>query len=194
MEQRWFAPNETQVDIIPASDAALAADELIWSSGFRMNLAGFGLAFQLGERVALGAEVAVLVAPLSVLVILKMAAYLDRPAEREHDLDDLAEILEYGVRPDDEERYTDDVHDLGLSYEQAGAFVLGRRVAAVAGAGEKRLVGDFVRRSLDPDARQQVLHLLASRGPVGWNRDVEQARPRMMAFDAGFQGSTSSTP
>jgi len=64
------------------------------------------------------------VAPVAVIAVLKMIAYLDRPGERERDLHDLAYILENHVSPDDERRFADDVLDAGIPYERAGAYLL----------------------------------------------------------------------
>ena len=167
MEQTWMAPDDVRIDIIPVSVESMAAGVLVWpESEFRMSLTGFGLAFAHGESTEVAAGVSVLVASLPAIVVLKMAAFLDRPAERERDLVDLAVILERAVSPDDEDRYADQVFDADLSYEEAGPFVLGRRVAAAVGERDRQLVSDFLRNAEDPDAPPFVLERLSALGPT----------------------------
>ena len=187
MEQRWMAPDGVRIDIIPASAELIADGELVWpESDFRMSLTGFGLAFEHGEATEVAAGISVLVASLPAIIVLKMAAYLDRPTERERDLADLAVILQRGVRADDEDRYSDQIFDAGLNYEEAGPFVLGERVAAVVGEDERRLVSDFMEIAQDPDDPQFVLERLAALGPATWGRDVVEASMRLKAFMSGF--------
>ena len=186
-EQRWMAPHEVRIDIVPASAELVAAGELVWpGTGFRMSLVGFQFAFEQGDFAEVAAGVSVLVASLPAIIVLKMAAYLDRPAEREKDLEDLAVILERGVRADDEGRYSEQVFDAGLSYEEAGPFVLGQRIAAVAGEDERKLVSDFIRSAQDPDVAPFILERLAALGPATWSRDVAEANLRLQAFKSGF--------
>jgi len=90
-----MAPHDVRIDIVPASAELVAAGELVWpGTDFRMSLVGFQLAFEQGDFAEVAAGVSVLVASLPAIIVLKMAAYLDRPAAREKDLEDLAVILE----------------------------------------------------------------------------------------------------
>lgn len=190
-EQRWIAPNDVRIDIIPASPELLARGELIWpDSEFRMSLRGFALAFEHGEPVEIQPGARVLVASLPTIIVLKMAAYLDRPS-RERDLQDLATIFEYGVRPEDEDRYSGPVFDVDLTYEEAGPFVLGRRVAEIIGDDERRLIAEFVEMARANEA-PFLLQRMALRGPPIWNREVLEAETRFEAFRRGVDSLTAS--
>jgi len=186
MEQRWNAPDGVRVDIVPASAELIAAGELVWpDSGFRMSLRGFGLAFEHGESVEVATATSVLVATLPTIVVLKMASYLDRPAERERDLQDLVVIFEHGVAGDDGDRYADEVFAAELTYEEAGPFVLGQRVAAIATGDERRLVSEFMTIAERSDEPPFTLERLAALGPATWNQEVSEARIRLQAFALG---------
>ena len=87
-EQRWRTPAGIAVDIVPASTEALARRYVEWPrSGFRMSLLGMRLAFEHAVVLRIAADVEVRVAPIHVISVLKMIAYLDRPevrAKRRH--------------------------------------------------------------------------------------------------------------
>ncbi len=81
----------------------------------------------------------------SVLTLLKIVSYLDQPAVRHKDLDDLAAIVEvYGE--DGERRFSDEVLDAGVDYNEAGAYLLGRDLARLCTEHDE---GDAVERFLD---------------------------------------------
>ncbi len=55
-----------------------------------MSLLGFRLASEYSVQVELSADLTVRVAPIPVAVVLKVAAYVEAPCERERDLEDIA--------------------------------------------------------------------------------------------------------
>ena len=187
MEQRWSSPEGVLVDIIPAGPEQLRQGEVTWPrTGHRMTLLGLRLAFDHAKRIALAERLELQVAPIPVLVILKIVAYQDRPQERGRDLADLAYILTE-FEPDD--RFSDEVMDQGLTYEEAGPFLLAREMALIAGPVEAERVGQFVAASLDEEGPQALLPKLISVGPPSWRADPEELIRCMEAFRRGLAAS-----
>lgn len=185
LEQRWSSPQGALVDIIPAGPELLRQGQVIWPrTSHRMTLLGLGLAFEHAERIALSKELALRVAPVPVLVILKIIAYQDRPEERERDLEDLAYILS-DFEPED--RFSDEVLDLKLTYEEAGPFLLGRQVAAIAGPAERDKVGRFLAASLVEDGREALQPKLISVGPASWRQNPGEMIRSVEAFRRGLE-------
>jgi hypothetical protein len=94
-----------------------------------MNLFGFRLAFADAIPVEVGPTANIRVASLRSLVVLKMSAYLDKPWDRETDLADIAHILQAFVGLDADERWSPEVVDLDLDYEEVGPYLLGTHLA-----------------------------------------------------------------
>jgi predicted nucleotidyltransferase len=191
LEQRWIALGGVYVDIIPTGDERTHPPVLTWPvSGFQMNLAGMRLAFELGVTIEIAPGLAIRVAPLEVLALLKMVGYLDRPHERERDLADIAYILNDYVADADERRYGDEILDLGIAYDETSPFLLGRRLAGIVNEHESEAVLRFielVKRTGDPTATQARMLVGA---PPSWHRDPEELLLRIAAFERGF-GATS---
>jgi predicted nucleotidyltransferase len=184
MEQRWSTPEGDLVDIIPAGPELLRQGEVTWPrTGHRMTLLGLGLAFDHAKRIAVFEQFTLRVAPIPVLAILKIVAYQDRPQERERDLADLAYILT-DFEPDD--RFSDEVVDLGLTYEEAGPFLLAKEIATIAGPAEAGRVSQFVAASLDEEGPEALLPKLISVGPSSWRADPEELIRCLEAFRRGL--------
>ena len=58
-------------------------------------------------------------------MVLKMSAYLDKPWEWETDLADIAHILQAFVGPDADQRWSPEVVEQDLDYEEVGPYLLG---------------------------------------------------------------------
>ena len=184
IEHRWFAPGGEAVDIIPAGPELLLRGEVQWPrTGHRMSLLGLRLAFERGVPVPVAPDLAVRVAPVPVLAVLKIIAYQDRPAERERDLADLAYIFT-GYEPED--RFADDVIDLGMSYDEVGPFLLARTIAAMVNDAERAHVNRFVRESSDEDDSSGTHAKLLVSGPSSWRRNPDELTQCLRAFSRGF--------
>lgn len=183
--QRWYSPEELIINIVPADLNSIRAGSFAWPDGSTMNLLGFRLAFADAILAEVGPATIVRVASLRSIVVLKMSAYLDKPWERETDLADLAHILQAFVGPDADERWSPDVADLDLDYEEVGPYLLGTRLVDVVDGSESALVRRFL-GSLEEDADGlATLGRMARRAPVGW-RDPETLLVRVKAFGRGF--------
>ena len=187
IEHRWLAPGDVRVDIVPAGSEALQRGELIWpKSGRRMSLLGFRLAFEQSLPVQFSADLTVRVAPIPVLVVLKIAAYIEAPYERARDLEDIAYALEDFVGSATEERYSDEVIDAGLTYEEVSPFLLGRRIGAIVNDAEKEMVEGFLRVVEEEGGGGGTQARMLVSGPPAWRRDPTTMLRCVRAFRRGF--------
>ena len=183
--QRWYLPEDQIVDVVPAEPRAVRAGRFAWPDGSTMNLLGFRLAFADAIPVEVGPATNIRVASLRSLVVLKMSAYLDAPWERETDLADIAHIFQAFVGLDADERWSPEVVELDLDYEEVGPYLLGTNLAAIVNESESELIRRFL-SSLEDDADgPATLHRMARRAPTGW-RDADSLRARVRAFGRGL--------
>ena len=144
------------------------------------------LAFDHAVMIALGEGLAIPVAPPPVLTVLKMVAYLDSPYDRAKDLGDIAWILEGFVGPAADERFADEIFELGLQDEEVSPLLLGRRVAEIAGEPEVEAVRLFLDVVLERARPSPALGEMARQGPPRLRADIEEAIKRVRAFERGF--------
>jgi predicted nucleotidyltransferase len=149
-EHGWFSPAGVRVDILPAGPSHLAAGEIVWpGTGARMSLAGLRLALATGEPLEVHPGLRFPVAPVPVIALLKRVSYLDRPAERERDLHDLAHVLEGYVPPEETRRFAPRVLDAEVSFEHASSYLLGLDLSQMVDDTERETVEEFVSRVRD---------------------------------------------
>lgn len=156
-----------------------------WTS---LNLVGFRLAFADATPVEVAPGFAVRFASLRSIVPLKMAAYLDRPWERGSDLADIAHILRELLEPDADERWSEEIVNLELHFEDASPFTLGKQLGPLVDEAERRLVQSFLAAIEDPADRFSTLQRMAKSAPASW-KDPDQLRLRLAAFRRGFESS-----
>jgi predicted nucleotidyltransferase len=130
---QMFSPDGVQIDIIPFGPGVVVGHQLTWPGGARMSALGFAEAFETATLKAIDAEFALEVVPPSTRALLKLIAYQDRPTERRRDVADIIVLCEHyeigsGRRYDVDET----VGDVRVSFDDAGAFLLGRDVRTVA--------------------------------------------------------------
>ena len=182
-EHRWFSPKRVKVDVIPAGGNQ---EEIIWpKSGMRMSLVGMRLAAR--KRILLkDGSITVPVATLPCVAILKMAAFLDRPTERDRDLDDLGYLLDQYVTYDDDRRFSEDVLDAHIFDEHASAFLLGTDILTVTKdqPSEGKLVARFLERALSEDTN--IASRLGGIGILSTERERKAAREKIEALQSGF--------
>jgi predicted nucleotidyltransferase len=144
-EHRWTSPHGVLVDALPASRADMLAGKLTFAgSGHVMNLAGFDLAFKHDVPVSLDTNLHVDVAIIPVVVVLKIAAWLNRPSERDRDLDDLAHVFKEYLKSADLRRWEDELIETGLAYDDQSAFALGRDIGVIVADVHRRLIDSFL--------------------------------------------------
>jgi predicted nucleotidyltransferase len=189
-EHTWIAPGDVYVDVLPVGAGNGDLKALTWpESGSQMNIAGLRLALEEAETIEVVPGLTLQVAPLEVIALLKMVSYLDRPQERDRDLEDIALILDEYIKAEDDRRYGDEILDLGLRYEESSPFLLGRKLAAVVNQPERDAVEEFIDliKGVDDSAATQA-RMLAN-APSGWHKDPEELLVRIAAFERGFSAS-----
>jgi predicted nucleotidyltransferase len=183
--QRWYLPEELIVDVVPANPDSVRAGRLSWPDGSTMNLQGFRLAFVDAIRVEIAPATHIRVASLRSIVVLKMSAYLDKPWERETDLADIAHILQAFAGPDADERWSPEVVELDLDYEEVSPYLLGTHLAVVVDESESALIRRFLSSLEDDTNGLATLRRMARRAPAGW-RDPDSLRSRVHALGRGL--------
>jgi len=153
-----------------------------------MNLTGMRLALERGIAFEVEPGLAIPVAPVAVIAVLKMISYLDRPAERERDLHDLAHILENHVPPENDRRFAPEVLDAGVPYEHVSAYLLGYDLRELVNDTERKAVAEFVARVRDVKHPSATQGRMARLGPSSWNQDPDELLARIEAFMLGFGG------
>lgn len=187
LECRWIGPGSVKLDVLPASRALLVAGEVVWpETGTHMNLLGFRLALEKRRPFHVTEDLSVDVAPLAVVGLLKMVSYLDRPREREHDLADLAYILEEYLPPVDDRRFASEVYDARLDYHQASAYAFGRDLGGLLNGAERAAVEAFLERVRDERDPTSTQARMARLGPRAWHGEPELLLSRIEAFDRGL--------
>jgi len=195
-EQRWIAPGDVRIDIIPAGPGLLAAGEIIWpKSGNRMSLAGLRLAFMCNHLLRIENDCDLQIAGVPVIALLKMISYQDEPIERVRDLSDLANILENFLPDEDPRRFENEGFDLGLDYEETSPFYLGKEIGHLVNELEQDKINSFlnmIRNESDPNASQSRMLL---EGPPSWQKDPRILLGRLDAFILGLSiGNRTKIP
>ncbi len=180
---RWRTEDGQLLDILPAADALLDAGRVVWPDGTEMDLAGIDLAMYDHHRYAADLPENVTVASRRALFVAKVAAWLDRPEERQKDLGDIALLLDDYVEIDDKRRF--DEPDLtAVEWSERPAFLLGLDLRALCAARHLARLREFVDRVGDPDGRER--HWLLQVAPAAWRADDALLAARLQALCAGL--------
>lgn len=126
--QRWTYRQRTRFDLLPVGPEAIARGYLEWPHGIRMSVEAFGLLFQADLPVLLP-EQHVYMAPVPLIMLLKMVAWLDRPEGRARDIEDLAWLFENYLDANQDDDF-DRLHEAGFDH----AMLLGQDIAVHAGS------------------------------------------------------------
>ena len=175
--------DDVRIDLIPFGPALVKEDHLSWPNGGAiMNVCGLEEALGCARDKEIAADLTLPVVTIPGLVLTKAIAYMDRPEERARDLIDILYCFEHYETALGESRRFDhagtQVNDEPLAYEEAGAFLLGIEVAAMAQPKSLAIVQRFhgtisdefarpisqilseERRFVDSDARRSVIYRL----------------------------------
>lgn len=131
------------------------------------------------------------IAPPAVIAVLKMISYLDRPHERQRDLEDLAHLFDEYVGADDDRRF-DEGLGLGLDFDLVPAYLLAKDIGALVHADAHAIaaIQDFLEA-----AESTASADLRRRGPAAWRRDDAAVEERVAAFRRGLgDGQAKARP
>jgi len=180
-EERWLTQAGARIDLLPIGEQARRTGYVTWPKAeMRMSVAGFEHLFDEAVEKELAPETVMKVAPLHVLALLKIVAYMDDPHGRSKDLEDLGRLMErYELEGD--RRFSNEVFEAGLDFESSGAFLLGLDVGRLCSGTESDIVGNLIAATQDD---RQYERLLARRRLD--EHDVGETQKRTEAFAAGF--------
>lgn len=185
--------DDVRIDLIPFGPALIEQDHLAWPNGGAiMNVCGLEEALGCARDEEIAADLTLPVVTIPGLVLMKAIAYMDRPEERARDLIDILYCFGHYETALGESRRFDhagtQVNDKPLAYEEAGAFLLGIEVAALAKPKSLAIVRRFhgtisdefarpisqilteERRFVDSDGRRSVLYRLFQVFGTGLNQ------------------------
>jgi len=181
-EERWVTHTGARIDLLPIGEQARRTGYVTWPKAeMRMSVVGFEHVFAEAAEKELAPETAIKVAPLHVLALLKIVAYMDDPHRRSKDLEDLGRLMEQ-YELDGERRFGEEVFEAGADFESAGAFLLGLDVGRLCTGSEAKIVGNLI--AVLQDDSQPAQRLLG-RGRVE-ELVIEERQKRTEAFAAGF--------
>lgn len=176
-EEHRLHYGSAEIDLIPYGVGTEAEEVLTWpQTGNRMNMIGFADVLQHAVPTEVAAGVTIPIVPLWVFAVLKVIAYLDRQLPR--DVYDLSYVLEYYEPAGEGSRRFDVIGSPpNVTYETAGAFLLGQDIQKHSTPKAAVLVKEFVRdihddyhavinailreeKRLDSDSRRETLFRL----------------------------------
>ncbi len=183
--QRWRAPSGSIIDLLPAGAGLRRAKRIIWpDSEFEMSLVGFEHVFTRAVPFSFAEGVQYRVAPLPVIALLKIIAFMDDQHGRGKDLLDLAELFRRYEGASDR-IFSDEVFAAELKeIDYAGAFLLGMDVGAIATAEEAGVLAAFLQAQSVSD--EELLEL--DREDM-LQREALRFQEQLRAFRKGIEQS-----
>lgn len=128
---RLLSPKGKQIDILPVTEESRKTGVISWPDGTTMTAVGLAEALDLALEVRLP-ECTIRVAPLPVLAALKLLASTSPDRYGKDDLNDLLECLEQYELHGERRFSVYDLTEEELSFDQAGAFLLGHELKSAA--------------------------------------------------------------
>lgn len=130
---------DTHIDLLPYSPALLDGEDLVWPEGGTINMRAFEHVFRSEGMVEIGEGLSWPVVSIPVFVVLKLVCFRDRGAWK-----DLADVLfcldHYDEDPELSKRYVVGGEDSELTWQNAGAYLLGKEVQRCFGPDVQDLV------------------------------------------------------
>jgi predicted nucleotidyltransferase len=130
---QMFSPEGGEIDLIPFGEDIVVGHQIIWPNGARMSALGLAEALETATPEIIEGDFTLDVVRASTFVLLKLISYQDRPADRRRDVADIVVMCEQYESESDRRYEVDAVVDgIRVSFDHAGAFVLGRDIREVA--------------------------------------------------------------
>lgn len=181
---RWVRDN-VYADVLPATEDVVRARQVTFKDGAVMSTLGFDLVLAHAQSMPVAnTMLRIEVASLATLVVLKIAAWLDRPIERTKDLDDFMHTLRRAL-PEDAECRWDPEHPVGasgLDFEFQSALHVGLEVGRAISGHHDVLVNRFLKHAQDEESACFGRLALAYRA---FEDAATKTRHALQAFNAG---------
>ncbi|TDJ66327.1 MAG: hypothetical protein E2O35_05965 [Proteobacteria bacterium] len=178
---------EMPVDLVPFGGIERADGKLVWppDGDFVMPTTGHREVLADKLDVAITNDISLNVAPIRGITLLKLFAWHDRPDERQKDAHDLKVfILNYHQTGNEERLYGEDIdifERFDFDVERAGAFLLGRDVAALASSDTRAAL-----ETLISDERMIELLTIHMLGAAPLDDALARPRSNLVEFIEGL--------
>jgi predicted nucleotidyltransferase len=177
------------IDIIPFGGVESEAQTIAWPPrrDVIMNVAGFEEALESSVRITVEGDLAVSVASIPGLAVLKMIAWQDRRHANNKDATDLRSLLAAYADAGNLDRIYDEelnlLEDAGYDVEVTGSQLLGRDAARICRQETRRQAVAILSSEQLVDQLIQQMH-----GPAGFDegQGVERTAILLRRFSAGF--------
>lgn len=167
---RLLSPKGTQIDILPVTAESRKTGVISWPDGTTMTAVGLAEALDRALDVCL-LDCTIRVAPLPVLAALKLLASTSPDRHGKNDLNDFLECLEQYELQGERRFSVYDLTEETLSFDQAGAFLLGHELKSVA----------------HPRTMQSVREVLAAMSTPSLESIRTETEDRMQKLVRGFR-------
>ena len=162
--------DEVRIDLIPFGPGLVKEDKLSWPYGDSiMTACGLEEALECARDQEIAPNLRLPVVTIPGLVLTKVVAYMDRPEERARDLTDILYCFDQYEKTVGQSRRFDhagtEVDGTEVAFEEAGAFLLGLEVAALAKPNSLLLVHSFLGKISDEYARP-IAQILSEEGQL----------------------------
>jgi predicted nucleotidyltransferase len=150
--------DEVRIDLIPFGPSLVEEEKLSWPYGDSvMTACGLEEALECARDHDVAPNLRLPVVTIPGLVLTKVVAYMDRPEERVRDLIDILYCFEHYEATGGQSRRFDhaatEVDGKAVTFEEAGAFLLGMEVAVLAKPKSVEIVRRFLSTIPDGFAR-----------------------------------------
>ncbi len=183
---RWIGSQGETVDLIPAGRELLETGGVAWPGQDReLNLQGFQHLWDDGQACLTEEHHLVPAAVVPLVALLKVIAWLDRPAVREKDLVHLTGLMDEFLSISDDRGYVGPTAERDIWAEEACAWWLGFDMGRIATDSEKVRLEHFFDLVVEPES--SAVQSLASLAPLGWKRSTTVVVRRFALLRDGFE-------
>jgi predicted nucleotidyltransferase len=151
----FTSPHGTRIDLLPYGQELVRGDTIAWPDGMTMSALGLAETFDSAVERRITEALSVHVATEAAFALLKVVAYMDRPAARSKDLGDLIDAFTRYEEESDRrfELFDVSVDSVPLQFEEAGAYLLGTDAAALAARKTRSVIQAFLAGLTDEYSR-----------------------------------------
>lgn len=142
---QMFSSEDVEVNLIPFGEGIADGEVIRWPDGYEMSALGLPEALETATPTEVDATLQIDVIPEPTFVLLKLISYQDRPDQRRRDVVDVVAACER-YEGASERRYDvvgEVVDGEAVSFEEAGALLLGRDVITIAHSDSREALGRF---------------------------------------------------